>query len=572
MREVRTLADYKKLVGTSSINEIGTFALSHLKQELHTELKVEDSTFALELKLLPEEQKSSLIAALIANESIVFEEFLLPGLSRLNLGILVQSLARIAEHQNSDPVDCWLNPTINLLIAKILQANDDDPAANARNARILQSAMQQIPESKIHIKAKIALCKEINYFASKEISDYSYNESLIPLKMNRFSGTITIKEFKTAIQATPLDYSTYLMLTLGLLQNALAAQPDLQASLNAIRQLYLNIQYEEAIAKVTALATKHQVELGEELFELITNKSAQLVEVEIHKNYPRRFFENRLSQLHLGLNTALDSINKISQYFGQEVHTIKMAETAILGIPFIADGQMHSRHRQLTSQSPLFQLHDRMDKSGFSDKDMERCGMVLNQEVLTKNKGALTSNAPNFYDELSEKEMRNRVVDITSTCEDDALYSFSRPRSAFIASLSGHSFLIVAALERYMQAYAQDKNLQIDINNYIKSVISVYLSHGYHSFFEVTDVFREPVVQEIFARFNVVLDLNWQDDLVEKASRDTQEYAKALCLRKILRTSIEMPSFFARPARHSSLKEELQGECDEDSNIRNNLS
>ena len=560
MTIVQNIMDYKKIISASNLIHSNFVELNQLKEIINTELTNKNSTLAFELTKLSEAHKSLLIAALVSNDSNTFCELLLPYLSKLHLELVTHYLHRITEQDDSSDNDYWLNATVRLIIDKMIQEDALDSHANARNTRILQHAMQMIPESTIHIKTKVALCRELDYSAAEAISDYSYNESLAPLLANRFSGNISVREYKTAIQSPQLDYSDYIMLTLGLLQGALSAQPDIQLELNHIRQLYLNTNYEEAIEKITEVAVKHHPYLDDNLCDLIANRSNQLIEVDIYKNYPRRFFENRLSQLYSGLAIMPESVSRVSQDFpGVSIRTTGEAERAILSLPVHADETIMSQYYNLVSESSLYQRHDRQDKPGFSDKNMESKGIVIGKEVYSKNKGVLTSNAPNFYDELAEKEMRNRVVDTTSTVEDDELYSFSRPRSAFVASLSGHTFLLVLFIEKYMQAHAQDENLQTDINNFIKSIISVYVSHGYHSFFEVTDVFKEPNVQQIFANFNVVLDLSWQSDIVDKASKDTQEYTKALCLRKIVASSYLTSSFFIKPNKeHDDVDEKEQ--------------
>ena len=419
-----------------------------------------------------------------------------------------------------------------------------------RGVRILTQAMQSIPESKIDIKSKVTLCKEIDYTLACCIHDYSYNESLHPLLHQRFSGNISAKAYKAAIQAVPLDYSEYIMLTLGLLQGILSSPQDF-IDLNQVRQLYLQVEYEKAIQKITNLAMQHQGLLGE-VYPLTVLSQKKLVEVEIYKNYTRRFFENRLSQLYFSGDLGVPSIHKISQYLiGSNTLRPEQIERSILGLADHVDQETTDRFRQIVKQSDLFKLHDRMDKLGFADKAMESLGIV-GEKVYTRNRGVMTSNMPNFYDELSLWEMKNRVVDTTSTCEDITLYSFSRPRAVFVASLSGHTFLMVALLEKYMLAHANDPDLQTDICYYIKAIIAVYLSHGYHSYVEITDVFKDPVVQKVFSAFNVELDFMWTDALVQAASSDAQEYTKSLCLKRAMQFSLAGATLFSR-ARHEDV-------------------
>ena len=339
------------------------------------------------------------------------------------------------------------------------------------------------------------------------------------------------------------------MLTLGLLQGSLSGQP-VHLELNHIRQLYLNTDYEKAIEKIKEVADKHQSVLGIHLNNLIGNKSGQLVEVDIHKNYPRRFFENRLAQLHSGLQCNLESIDTISQHILKKpVRNAEEAEYAILNISEDMSNALEIEMRvdDLKGQSTWYSMKDRFDKRGFSDKAMESVGEVHKEEVYSRNKGMLNSNAPNFYDELTEREIRNRVVDVASIYGEDVPgYSYSNPRGAFSGSFSGHCFKIVATLEMYMKEHIGDKNLTTDINNFLKSVVTSYISRGYHGFYEMTDVLKEPHIQKVFQDSGVELDLKWLDNIVDKASKDSQEYTKTLCLKKVVGSSLGKSGFFSK--------------------------
>lgn len=508
------------------------------------ELDRTDSTLGLELEKLTDKQKIKIITGLLSKNQEILKKQLLPLLSHLNLN--QNSLMCVPEHftkhdHNNSSDDHGFNPIVSL-ISHLLKKNGSVVAERTRNINILQNVMQQIPDFKIHIKAKVAILREIDLLLSKAMSDLSYHEPLTPLANNRFSGKISPCEFATAIQIESLDTSEYLMLALGLLQGALTGQQKISAELNEIRQLFLEIDYKNAINKIRETTHQYSHLLGPDLTHLIIHRSTNLSNVEIGRNYSRRFFENRLSQLFTGLETNLNAVSKISQFLvGRSVHTMEEVESAILSLPDYADASVYAQYTALVSESPLFQLHDRSDKLCYSTKGME-CQGLTSGEVYTKNKGILPSNAPNFYDELSIEPMRNKVVDTVTTFEEDTGYSFSRPESSLVASLSGHTYLIVAMLEQYMLRHTDESDLQTHINLYIKSVIAVYLSHSYHSLLEVTDVFRESNVQEVFSKFNVVLDLSWCNEVIEKASYDTQEYTKTLCLKKAVNTSLNQHS------------------------------
>ncbi len=543
---VRSLYGYKKLTGVrSSMDDANTIALDEYIQAFTIALEYTEGPLATGLRLLSEEQKSLLIAALISNDSTGIDALLSPCLEKTDLEPLTKPLLKgIIEHDhsNSPAKGNWLNSTVTMIISKMLQADPDDINSHAGNIRILQYAMQQIPESDIRINAKILICREIDSTVHDSISDYAYNESPDPLVINRFSGNISAREFAAASQVTALDYSEYLMLTLGVLQEALASQTDSHIALNQIRELYLNTQYEEAVDKIKELSTKHKDVLGADLFKLIEDRSTPLAEVEIHKNYPRRFFENRLSQLYAGLHMNIESIDRISYRMTKKhVSNPKEAENAILYISADDSNYTIERVDELKQQSPLYVKKDRMAKDEYYDKETEVTGVEGRSDVYSRNKGILTSNAPNFYDERSEREMRNRVLDIFSTSGMKiAGYSFSKPRAAFAGSLSGHFIGIVASLENYMKTYSTEKNLSADINHFLMAVVTSYINRGYHGFSEMIDILLEAHIKKVFTECGVQLDFYWLDELIEKASKDTQEYTKVLCLREAVDKEILM--------------------------------
>jgi hypothetical protein len=65
-----------------------------------------------------------------------------------------------------------------------------------------------------------------------------------------------------------------------------------------------------------------------------------------------------------------------------------------------------------------------------------------------------------------------------------------RPEAPFTASIFGHMYFVMGRLDQYMSANAKDPNLQKNVSEFVKAVISVYAKNGYHNNFEIRDVFR----------------------------------------------------------------------------------
>lgn len=562
MATVKTLKDYKHLTGVTKKNKV---KINAIKTRLEVELRKKNSALGIALSSLSEEQKSLLIKALVTKEGSTLKTMIAELLIKSNIKINTQYLDKITEHVNykSSLKDFWLNSTVSLIIAQMLKSKTGSVRANARNTRILQNAMQLIPESIIHIAAKVHLCEEIDFSATAGLTDISYTESLPLLHKNRFSGIISIKEYTTAIQADYLDFSEYIMLTLGVIQGiAQQKNIDLNKNLNQIRQYYLLTHYEKAITSLNELAKENEIFLGETLVNLIDKRAKQIIEVDLAKNYSRRFFENRLSQLQLGCHSENDwkSIDKIAfRILRKHVNSPEEAEDAVLNIAELSFEGAKERVDTLKEESKLYLYKDRLDKDLFIEKNLEKSGIVSKVDVYSKNQGMLTSNAPNFYDELSKIPLRNRLVDIAATYgEDVGGYSYSHPRSAFAASISGHCFKIVATLEQYMKKYKKDPNLEQDITQFLKQTISSYISKGYHGYFEMVDVLNEPHIQKVFTDCNVHLNLEWLSALAEQAAKDTQEYTKTLCLKRTVGAALLKSNLLKPPKATPSIQSESE--------------
>ncbi len=145
----------------------------------------------------------------------------------------------------------------------------------------------------------------------------------------------------------------------------------------------------------------------------------------------------------------------------------------------------------------------------------------------------MTSNQPNFQNETTDFSIRNKVVDRNVAVSQESSADINN-FTAYVASTSGHTFYLVALVEDYMKKHQSDPDLESDVNAYIKAFILSYVHSGYHSYLEVVDVLNEPEVKKIFQDNNVNLDLTWKSNIIEQATKDTQEYAKTVCLKKTL--------------------------------------
>lgn len=90
-----------------------------------------------------------------------------------------------------------------------------------------------------------------------------------------------------------------------------------------------------------------------------------------------------------------------------------------------------------------------------------------------------------------------------------------------------------------METHSKDPSLEDDVNAYIWGCIVSYGSNSYHAYLETVETFKQPHVVTLFKRYNVTLDLDWSTKDILYATKDTQEYAKTLCLKKAINTEIK---------------------------------
>jgi hypothetical protein len=120
-----------------------------------------------------------------------------------------------------------------------------------------------------------------------------------------------------------------------------------------------------------------------------------------------------------------------------------------------------------------------------------------------------------------------------------------RPEAPFTASISGLMYFVMGRLEQYMSANAKDPNLQKNVSEFVKAVISVYAKNGYHNNFQIRDVFAEPAVQKTFQSYGVTPNLNYSPANLSAAMqatiRYTAAYAEKRAMQEELRSGFLVP-------------------------------
>jgi hypothetical protein len=363
------------------------------------------------------------------------------------------------------------------------------------------------------------------------------NKSLEP-RYNPTKATINRNEYQSIMKIKKIiDTSELILLMTGLIQSEIALKQkhtkmpsEMEAHLNKMYQHYLKNTYLDALSETSHFFEKYSQYFDNSLKKLLLDNLLNHIDVDPQKNDVRRFFENRLSQF----------------YYGMIVQNKEMCPTGILGqnadkLEVIEDKISNFLRAYTKDKNPeIFQLADTlMTKSpNFRHRKKHR-KYAFDDQAYSSNLGVLKSTSPNYTDEVNLNSAMNRNPDKTSINKDTSGFSDDQTPALLISGLSGHTFFLIAVLDHYMRQHHQDPHLENDINNFIKAYIAIYISRGYHGLDEITAVLEGEPVKDLFKHHRVKLNYDFPDIVLQNAIKDTQEYAKTICLRRALQASLK---------------------------------
>lgn len=438
---------------------------------------------------------------------------------------------------------------------------------------VISKILTSIPDTFIDIPAKAKIFADVveiyktgytNIFPEIDIEDVNiaYIETAGVLKKSKYSGEISLEKYKAATEEFSIQYSDFIILTLGLIQKESLANTKnktFKIIFESIQESYLRTDYEEALRNIHKLCTEYVQIIGKEKARAILTHSAKLsTKVNMKENYSRRFFENRLAALYQGNVLDYSSLERIAQFYQSDHPTVKNRKQAMEVLSMLSElssDVLLQRTQVLQDNSRLFAARNRQRKKGFAARQEERTG-DKSDTVLSRNLGVMTSSQPNFFDEISMQPIRNKPTDTNKfNAKKLESYSMQHPYGAFVASISGHAYFAVALLEKYAEeSLSSTKIIENDVNNFIKDVAIFNMQYGYHGLMEVLDVFTEPRIKNIFSELGVTLKVDWSKELINQAFQDTQAYTLQICLNKstnlqLLRLNKEvlkqvLPNFF----------------------------
>lgn len=546
-RVILNREDYYRLVNSYNPVFDKDMDLNKQKVILTNVLKNPQSELSLYLRSLSEEDKTSLIAALVSNNKNKIKEMLeriLLTISKLDS----QILRRLVEHSPREN-EVWLNSIVIKMIKVMLTDSNKSPIRHSDTIRIMREAMEQIPDTLIGLPAKKEICDEINSNLKSQFDTlndirFSYREPLPILEKAKFNGKITELQFRHAMLVPNMSHSEYIFLACSMLSSCLPKNDDTEKLLQPIRTAYLEKKYERTIRMLQEICKSDQYKIKRQISYLISSRPTQPPLKENTTNYSRRFFENRLAQLYFGQLKDFDfeEISKLTEsMINKKVSNLNEAFCALIDLTEISDDHIFSRYQELAAQSSYTKQRGRKRKENYLSKLDEAEGYQT-EHVTSRNAGILPSNAPNFPDELTQNELHNKAVDVNAKNNIAYSYPNQNPRVPFVASVSSHAYCMAATFEEYIlisrAMNIPDEEITNTINIVLKSFVFISIANGFHSLNETLDPFFEDHIQEVFMRNGIFLDFNLPSELIEQAFQDTQTYTKEIMLRKSMHRNL----------------------------------
>lgn len=543
MALVRNLNEYKRYINNNEFIFKSSNELISFKELLSQQLNNIHSNLHHYLLNMSNDEKSELVKALITNNSEKLIELLAVKGPLSQFKHLVKDLAL---HDTELDLDKWLNDITLKFIYVLLDLHPTSTEKDRLKAKIILSkAFTTIPDTTFDVSVKRSLYLSMNLIRhglDENLLLY-YKEAIPPLQSNKYKGEITQKQYSTIMNHT-VDKSEYILLTLALLQTIEKQNTKIDECLQKISGYYLALNYNDAMKEIDNIC----LVLNNDLSQLITFAQNKMIEIEPSRNYSRRFFENRICAFYTGIYlndpSVLKSISNICAYFfGSDYGDLKNSNQALSAINELGEIEDTSKAKlrdKIRNSVALWKTRSRTLKSGFVRKIEEAKGET-GESVHSRNPGVMVSNQPNFYDEVTKNNLRNKTADI-SIPEKNTEYQILRANSPYVGTLSGHVFHYLVFLEEYINHNKSSPTLEKDINNFVLALVMGMVAYGFHSLYEVIDVFALPEVQSRFKQLGITLTIELSDDIVGPAMIDTQEYVKLICLKRGINLEFDLYS------------------------------
>lgn len=544
-------------------NPVDEKNVTNIRERIEATLANSHSPFSKFLRELPQSKKINFITALVSNNQKEIAAYIIESpLKDMLENSELKDISSIAFYLKSDNPGLYLNSTIKAIIQNILNGPDGKKLHDDTIARILTNAMVKIPDDEMSVRVKSKVCLTIE--PSTGHLFLGYNEYVKEVQKtekatNLTLGLISKDEYQTAVSSKNIEYSQFILLTLGVLQDR---DPEIENIIKQIHKDYMVVNYEAALTKIEEICNTYRSAIERKdpgLTDIILQRLKSLDkktnEVDLKKNFVRRFLEAQVAAQyysHIMVKPeTLESINKVARFFlpnYEDAKNLKEAIKTITAIPEIKHmrGKEKIEAREEDLKSKHFTDEKWKDKKGrlaqpdhYSLEVLPALtsGTVI-EKVETQNLGTLNSITPTYPDQRSEHAIRGAQADSNTLTDPNnpKLYPVEYQRSVYLASISGHTYYMVAMLEYYMNANP-GLDHQKDMNNFMQAWVATYVGQGYHSYLECMHVLQAPAVQEIFNSHGMKIE-EWPESLLDQAFRDTQTFTSRISLQASVRQSL----------------------------------
>jgi uncharacterized membrane protein len=494
----------------------------------------------------------------------------------------IDSLRRLAEHDSLKDTK-FLNTTVRRLIREVAQFDAGRRLEQAETITFVRDLFHEIPDSHLSPAMKTSMLNEIfpswigESDVAKGISDKTYEGSLPLLTTNDVPAVGKISEitYQNAISSPKLDRAEYIVLTLGLLQGEHAFNPKAEISevlwlskdkTNQVLEKFYNYKYDEAIdiqkAELQDFAKTDKLPPAfQDALNMADTIKARPVNAQANQD-ARRYFETTLGQLHLGSFVDATAVSAVTEH-GDKMKATNGAQVEKAILTWTDAEKLNKKARlgegYYRARSTNAKIKDRKFKLGFSSKRDLADSSKKTDMVASHQGGLLRQTSPFFPDQISTRASLNRAPDIYTHSHQEGLYPMLRPEAPFTASVSGHMYFVMGRLSQYMSDNAKDPNLQKNVSEFLKAVISVYAKNGYHNNFEIKDVFAEPAVRETFQKFGIQPDLSYSPGNLSAAMQATIQYTAAYAEKRAMQEELRKGLIQLKPVLFDSSSSDSEG-------------
>jgi uncharacterized membrane protein len=532
------------------------------KKEIQTALKDPRSKFSKTFSGLDQDTRRKLGIALLSGNGVQIEDALKKSglVEHLKSKPGFDSLKRLAEHDNYNDTR-FLNTTVRRLVRELAQFDAGRRLEQAETITFVRDLFHAIPDSQLSPAMKTSMLKEIfpswigESNVAKGISDKTY-ESALPLLTTDDVLTVPTKSgervptvgkideisYRHAIRSPKLDRAEYIVLTLGLLQGEHALSQD---KTNQVLENFYNYKYDDAInilkAELQGFGETDKLPPAfQDALKMADTIKARPVNARANQD-ARRYFETTLGQLYLGGFVDAPAVSAVTEH-GDKMKATNGAEVEKAILTWTDSEKLnkraHAEEAYYRVQSPNAPIKDRKFKLNFSSKRDLADSSKKTEVVASHQGGLLRQTSPFLPDQITTRPSLNRASDIYTHGYDEKLYPMKRPEAPFTASISGHMYFVMGRLHEYMDANRKDPNLQKNVSEFVKAVISVYAKNGYHNNFEIRDVFAEPAVQKMFQKYGVKPDLSYSPANLYAAMQATIRYTAAYAEKRAMQEEL----------------------------------